>query len=966
MNKTSKVILCLSFSMILWLNPWPQQLRNLFAQTASSLTDPLGDASPPYLDVLAAHVFQVGKNGLQFDMTVAGDIPFPVGQPYYDYMKFRWWVDTDQNPATGYKQRYVGSKYEVYLRRMKDYSTGSVNEVINPNSPVHRGFGQVFVRGNSVSISVLKDQLGNPTAFNWEIETFSSTSPQNDLANSYGTFVLSENSVPIKGITEVRMCPSEVSLSQGETSRLNAVALDEQGNRLPLDGRRVEFFSSLPSEASVDDSGTVTGISFGTPWITARVDGVLSSDHTWATVTVPEQYSLKPYNLHLSMAGTRTGQLRVYDGNGNEITQGLTFWGYQDNLISVSPLGLVTALRQETSTDDLGTEVYASVNGWPVDNSCIVRVLSKDYSLEFEEHHVGKTNLYSPVSVNGEDIESVFIKYQTPEVINYAYSVQSELIGTKPFHGADQIFELDFGDSPTGQICATSGNPIRLFWNLATNDTCSIQEYHPPEKYPNLGLLCHELGHNFTVDSNTFTSTIGRLDTYREGLAYYLSSLTPRRILDNAVDFPVNADARAMIAEFATKHWLYYYDKWRSAGAPFSGMDATVVAGILDHLESEAPPCFATRFFKLLRPDQSHKLCDVLPLIVDDSKRHTFFAAMCSAALGLDLHDLFANEYHFPLDEAFYSKALSANKEILASDLCTETVSTPNTPSGGNIGVTNNSCSYTTDGSISSFGHAVEYQFDWKGDGSDLSPWGPATQTKTWNIPGVYNVKARARCAANTSAVSGWSSGLSVTISAETVTTPNTPAGPTVGKDGLSYSYTTGGSTSNLGHIIEYQFDWKDDGSDLSNWGSASQTKTWTVPGAYNVKARARCTQDVSIISDWSNPLSVSISVPRISLSPTAYDYGNMKLKRSKTASFKVANTGKANLSITSTIKGADASMFKITSGSGNKTVKPGKTLTIKVAFKPTSRGSKASAMEITSNDPNVPTLDIPLGGTGQ
>jgi hypothetical protein len=57
--------------------------------------------------------------------------------------------------------------------------------------------------------------------------------------------------------------------------------------------------------------------------------------------------------------------------------------------------------------------------------------------------------------------------------------------------------------------------------------------------------------------------------------------------------------------------------------------------------------------------------------------------------------------------------------------------------------------------------------------------------------------------------------------------------------------------------------------------------------------------------------------------------------------------------------------MFTITSGGGvSKTIKPGKTLTIKVAFKPTSAGSKSSMLGITCNDPDTPTIDIPLTGT--
>ena len=106
--------------------------------------------------------------------------------------------------------------------------------------------------------------------------------------------------------------------------------------------------------------------------------------------------------------------------------------------------------------------------------------------------------------------------------------------------------------------------------------------------------------------------------------------------------------------------------------------------------------------------------------------------------------------------------------------------------------------------------------------------------------------------------------------------------------------------------------------------------------------------------------------IPVISVSPADQDYGNVKVKKSKTASFVVKNGGKTNLSVSSAVTGTDASMFPITSGSGSKTIKPGKTLTLKVAFKPTSTGPKSGALKITSNDPVTPTLDITLSGTGQ
>ena len=205
-----------------------------------------------------------------------------------------------------------------------------------------------------------------------------------------------------------------------------------------------------------------------------------------------------------------------------------------------------------------------------------------------------------------------------------------------------------------------------------------------------------------------------------------------------------------------------------------------------------------------------------------------------------------------------------------------------------------------------------------------------------------------------------------VDTSPETISLPNAASGPAIGITNVPYTFTTSGSTSSLGNPVEYQFDWKGDGSDLSNWGSASQYKTWTVAGVYNIRVRARSTTDVSVMSSWSNPLTVSISLPKILVTPTTYNFGNVKVKRSKIASFAVKNSGTVNLLISASITGTDGSMFKITSRSGSKTIKPGRTLTIRGAFKPISKGSKSANLEITSNDPVTPTIDIPLSGTGQ
>ncbi len=92
----------------------------------------------------------------------------------------------------------------------------------------------------------------------------------------------------------------------------------------------------------------------------------------------------------------------------------------------------------------------------------------------------------------------------------------------------------------------------------------------------------------------------------------------------------------------------------------------------------------------------------------------------------------------------------------------------------------------------------------------------------------------------------------------ETISTPNTPSGSSSGKAGQSLSYSTGGSTSNLGHDVEYRFNWGD--GSYSNWGSSSQSHTYTTVNSYTVRAQARCQIHTDKVSGWSSGKSVSIS----------------------------------------------------------------------------------------------------------
>ena len=97
----------------------------------------------------------------------------------------------------------------------------------------------------------------------------------------------------------------------------------------------------------------------------------------------------------------------------------------------------------------------------------------------------------------------------------------------------------------------------------------------------------------------------------------------------------------------------------------------------------------------------------------------------------------------------------------------------------------------------------------------------------------------------------------SFTVQEEVVTVPDQPAGESYRQSGQSGSYQTGGSTTNLGNSVEYQFDWGD--TTQSAWGDSTQSHSWLDEGPYFMKARARCQTHTSRISDWSQSFTVVV-----------------------------------------------------------------------------------------------------------
>lgn len=110
----------------------------------------------------------------------------------------------------------------------------------------------------------------------------------------------------------------------------------------------------------------------------------------------------------------------------------------------------------------------------------------------------------------------------------------------------------------------------------------------------------------------------------------------------------------------------------------------------------------------------------------------------------------------------------------------------------------------------------------------------------------------------------------------EAISAPSAPTGPSGGLAGSLYQFSSGGSISNLGHPVQYSFDWGD--GSASGWtptGVTSSFHVWSSPSTYTVFVTARCTIDNTVLSDPSDSVTIvitgeSVSPPNIPSGPTS------------------------------------------------------------------------------------------------
>jgi len=185
----------------------------------------------------------------------------------------------------------------------------------------------------------------------------------------------------------------------------------------------------------------------------------------------------------------------------------------------------------------------------------------------------------------------------------------------------------------------------------------------------------------------------------------------------------------------------------------------------------------------------------------------------------------------------------------------------PEGPTHGKPGVEYNYTTTTTDPD----GDQVYYKWSW-GDGTYSGWLGPynsgttATGSHSWSVLGTYDIKVKAKDIHG--AQSDWSDALTISIVENEPPNKPTITGQIQGKPGVKYLYTFV-TTDPDDDDVYYYVDWGDGNN--SGWKGpydsgedASATHSWSSPGTYTIKVKAKDTLDDE--SEWGT-LDVTMPV---------------------------------------------------------------------------------------------------------
>jgi len=629
-----------------------QQISSLFSTVISHISDKTGDVPSAYsfIDVTYAEIRQINLDTLQFNMKVKSTIPLNPGK---DVVAYLWMIDTDLNPNTGQRHVFVGSEYNIRVAFYDSHWQGWV-DTIDQNP----GGGQcpVFVDNDTVSIIVKRSQIGNATQFNWEVNAFDNYA--SDIADSYANCQVLNTLTSPDVASEILINPSSLTLSDGITSgNLSITIKYANGNSTNVSSAK--FFVDYPSMLSVTDDGTVTASAgkFGRCWVTAEIDGILTTDPADVAIGSVE---LLPPILLLSLSSNPTGtlELKAFDAYGNSVTPNrVEFYSSNPQVATVSETGLVTALRPPTTFSET-PYISAKADGIQATNYAVIRVTNDDLGITLDPLSGKHITFYVPRQpIQGFDYQKIFEDYDVVRITDIAYELESEATGVVPFEGGMLFLVNDPGHGSDGTVpCGLSGNPIRLGTDVDKPYDNSCMIVAEGNGWPQWGVFFHEMGHDFTgegVRINQFLfggsshSTFVYAEGFATALGIYVAKMIEERVSLFNIPNNIVYNIESTVWHFGTTPDL---DNYLENGAHYDNATPSVLDDMIDVICTKYGYDSLFRFFSLFLPRN-----EPFPFAIDsDTKQATVFVAAFSAATGVDLREQFRT-WGFPIDDEYYS-----------------------------------------------------------------------------------------------------------------------------------------------------------------------------------------------------------------------------------------------------------------------------------------------------------------------
>ena len=146
--------------------------------------------------------------------------------------------------------------------------------------------------------------------------------------------------------------------------------------------------------------------------------------------------------------------------------------------------------------------------------------------------------------------------------------------------------------------------------------------------------------------------------------------------------------------------------------------------------------------------------------------------------------------------------------------------------------------------------------------------------------------------------------------------------------------------------------------------GSATITVQWRADAAGPINGNLTISSNDPVHPTITLALAgIGPELPKISVTPSSFDFQAVPVRQSKMQQFTISNTGQADLHVQSVTLSGDPS-FSLPAFTAT-TVAVGKSINVSVTFQPLSADLFTASLAVTSDDPNQTRLSVKLAGKG-